>query len=392
MAAALAMVISMGCGSTTAPLGGAGGATATGGNGGNGTSSDGGANTGGHSGNAGAPQTCIPPASLDSPAAKLTQTGCVDPAHPTMLAASVIPYEVNSPLWSDGADKTRGMALPAGAKIHVKNCATEPTACPQGMADTGKWVFPVGTVLVKNFLFDGKFVETRLFIRFDQATWAGITYQWNQEQTDATLVPDDRVQASFNTGKRTVDWHYPNRIDCMKCHAESAGFSLGPETRQMNRMVGGINQIEMLQTLGLFDAPIVKPYQAALIAPYVSQAGAPPAGATLEQRARSYLHANCAICHRPDGDFPDLDMRLDIALKDTHMCRTVPVKSDLGVLNSLVLDPGKKDNSVMYLRMNTLPDPKGGKTVRMPQIASYVIDQEGTKLIGDWIASLTSCP
>ncbi len=337
-------------------------------------------------------QTCVPPPNPDSPVAKLSQSGCMDPSHPTMLAASVIPYEVNSPLWSDGADKLRGMALPPGGKIHVKDCAAAPSACTQGPADTGKWVFPVGTVMVKSFLFDGKIVETRLFIRFDAVTWAGFSYAWDEAQTDATLVPDDRVQVSFNTGLRQVDWHFPNRLDCMKCHAQSAGWTLGPETAQMNRTINGANQIERFQELNLFDQPLAKPYKMALVAPYPSQVGSPPPAATLDQRARSYLHANCAICHRPDGDFADLDLRFDMPLKDTHVCGTVPVKSDLGVPNSLNLDPGKRDDSVMWLRMNTPVDPGGGKTVRMPQIATYVIDQDAVQLIGDWINSLGSCP
>ena len=81
--------------------------------------------------------------------------------------AHVVPYEVNSPLWSDSANKERGFAIPSGKKIHVKNCAAAPAACTQGPADTGRWVMPVGTVMVKNFGFDGKLVETRLFVHPD---------------------------------------------------------------------------------------------------------------------------------------------------------------------------------------------------------------------------------
>ena len=81
------------------------------------------------------------------------------------------------------------MALPTGEKIHVKNCATTPAECTQGAADDGKWVLPVGTVMVKSFLFDGKLVETRLFVHFDAANWVGYTYQWNEAQTEATSSP-----------------------------------------------------------------------------------------------------------------------------------------------------------------------------------------------------------
>ena len=68
------------------------------------------------------------------------------------------------------------------------------------------------------------------------------------------------------------------------------------------------------------------------------------------------------------------------------------MKSDLGIQGSLNLDPGKPDNSVMLLRMNTPADSGGGKTVRMPQIATYAIDQEAVKLIRDWITSIGGCP
>lgn len=388
----LGTALAAGCGGGAgSPARDAGADVSTGGQPGTGGTGTGGAGAGSGGAGGAVNQTCVPPASIDTPVAKLTQTGCVDPARPTMLAASVIPYEVNSPLWSDGADKVRGMAIPTGKKVHVKNCAAEPTACGQGAADDGKWVFPVGTVLVKHFGFDDKLVETRLFIRFDESTWAGFSYQWNEAQTEAMVVPDDRVKVSFNTGKRTVEWHYPNRIDCTKCHTREAGWSLGPETAQLNRTVGGTNQIDRIAALGVLDAAPPKPYKAALVAPYPSQAGSPAASATLEQRARSYLHANCANCHRPDGEYADIDLRYDTAFKNTGVCGVAPMRADL-VAGNLHLDPGKPENSVMWLRMNTPPDPQGGKTLRMPQIATYVIDTEGLKVVGDWIKSLAACP
>lgn len=234
------------------------------------------------------PGSCAPPASIDQPWVKLSETGCMDSAAPTKLAAKIVPYEVNSPLWSDSADKTRGMTLPAETKIHVKDCAKEPSACTHGAADDGKWVFPVGTVMVKSFAFDGKLVETRLFVHFDPETWVGYGYQWNEDQTEATIVPDERRKVMFNTGSRSVEWNYPSRLDCMKCHNPAGGSTLGPETAQMNRMVDGQNQLDKLAALGLFDASINTPYAAALVTPYAGQLGSPPASATVDERARSY--------------------------------------------------------------------------------------------------------
>ncbi|HEY1534739.1 MAG TPA: hypothetical protein VGF76_11990 [Polyangiaceae bacterium] len=333
------------------------------------------------------PGECAPPVEIDAPFSKLSQTGCMDATDPTKLAARVIPYEVNSPLWSDSADKLRGMVVPAGKTVHVLDCALEPESCSQGPADTGKWVFPVGTVMVKSFLFDGKLVETRLFVRHDEQTWVGYSYQWDEAQTDATLVPDQRRAVMFDTGSRTVPWNYPSRTDCMKCHNSEGGSTLGPETRQMNRVVNGSNQLDQLASLGLFDRPPASPYQAALVTPYPGQLGSPPASATRGDKARSYLSANCAFCHRPDGDFPNLDLRFDTAFEDMHLCNVAPEKGDVGVPTATNLTPGDPMHSITWLRMNALPN-EG----RMPQIGTYQIDNDGVQLIGDWISAIQSCP
>jgi uncharacterized repeat protein (TIGR03806 family) len=334
------------------------------------------------------PGACTPPVDIDHPYEKLSQTGCVDSKAPTRSAALVLGYEVNSPLWSDGAAKTRGIVVPAGGKIHVKDCAQNPAEC-KGMADDGKWVLPVGTVMVKNFLFDGKFVETRLFVHFDEMTWVGYGYRWDEAQTDATIVPDQRVMVDFNTGTRVVAWTYPHRLDCMQCHAPEAGSTLGLETAQMNRVVNGTNQLDRLAALGLFEKPPAKPYKAPLVAPYAipGQLAGPPPGATVDERARSYLHANCGFCHRPGGAFEIIDLRFDVAMKDRNICDATPDKGDCGVIGALNLTPGDPMKSTMWLRMKSLTD-----MIRMPQIASVVVDQGGVDLIGQWIASTTTCP
>ena len=345
------------------------------------------------------PQTCVPPADQEQPPQKLSQTGCVNPADPKLLAASVIPYEVNSPLWSDGAEKLRGVALPVGGKIHVKNCAANPSECPgtRDAADDGKWVLPVGTVMVKSFLFDGKFLETRLLVHYDATTWAGFTYKWDEAQTDATLVWTERDEMMFATGQRTVHWYFPSRRDCVKCHLPEANDTLGTETAQMNRVVGGMNQIDRLAALGAFEAPVPKPYKAALVAPVPTQAGSPPAGATVEQRATSYLHANCSFCHRPiDGvdctAEPCFDARFGLPFGSRMMCNVVPSKNDFGIAGAVILSPGSPAKSIMSVRMAAPPDDNDGKHGRMPLIASYVVDQPAVDLINSWISSITSCP
>jgi uncharacterized repeat protein (TIGR03806 family) len=316
----------------------------------------------------------------------------MDPTDPKKLAPYVLPYEVNSPLWSDSADKSRGMRLPDGGKIHVKDCTKAPSEC-NGAADDGKWLLPVGTVMVKSFLFDGKLVETRLFVHFDATTWVGYSYAWDEAQTDATIVPDMRTEVMFDTGTRKVDWHYPDRVDCMTCHNDAGGPTLGPETRQMNRVVSGKNQIDTWTAMGLFETPPATPYLAAIVTPYPGQLGAPPAGATTDDKARSYLHANCGFCHRPDAAFTAIDLRFSdaaagAALKAMGICNTAPMKGDQGVTGALDLVPGQPMNSLMWLRMHTA-DPTQG---RMPKLASYVVDTDGAQLVSDWITAIKTCP
>ncbi len=344
--------------------------------------------------------TCTPPKPEDmyTPITMLSQTGCVDATDPKKPVASAVTYEVNSPLWSDNADKTRAFVLPAGKKIHVRNCTATPSDCSAtDMADDGRWDFPVGSVMIKIFMFDGKLVETRLFMHMGDAMgadagWVGYGYQWNEAQTDATIVPSDRQAVMFNTGKQTVNWHYPSRQDCLDCHNTAAGSTLGPETAQMNRVVSGTNQIDAFAAKSLFDVAPTKPYKAALALPYAGQLGTPAAGATTAQEARSYLHANCAFCHRPGGMFNAFDLRYDTTLANSKLCG-MGTQGQVGTNPSLkILSPGKSADSLMIERMSVTND--NYSDLRMPQIGSYVVDSTGVPLVKQWIDALpaNTCP
>jgi len=352
----------------------------------NGAANDAGASSGGSAGVGGAP-TCVIPPDGSTPASNLVDTGCVDPSDPRKPPSNAVTYEVNSPLWSDSADKQRAFILPPGGKIHVRNCATTPSDCPAGAADDGRWDFPIGTVMVKSFLFDGKLVETRLLMHTSTTSnspsgdWVGYGYQWNPEQTAATLVPSDRVDVMFDTGTRVVPWHYPSRRDCLDCHTRESGSTLGTETAQMNRMVDGMNQLDEFSALGLFETP---PAVRSLL-PSPSEETAP-----VEARARSYLHANCSFCHRPDGLYNRFDLRYDVALKDTGACNVDGIKGTIGDSGSIaLLKPGAATDSLIWESMNQT-DPDYG---RMPQIGSYAIDDAAQTLVSEWINALaaTAC-
>jgi hypothetical protein len=373
------------------------------------------------------PGTCTLPADLNVPICQLSLTGCMQQANPTQFATVAHPYEVNSPLWSDNAAKTRAFVLPAGGKIHVLDClgdagadlasCTPPDNDSTDFAvDNGKWIFPVGSVMIKNFMFDGKFVETRLLMHVDAAAaalnggynWIGYSYAWNVEQTEATINPNARVQVMFNTGTDAgvVDWRYPDRTDCNTCHNSSnGGGTLGLEMDQMNRVVGATNQIDSFAALGLFDVTPAKPYPAALAEPYTNaQLGLTgTAGATPEQEARSYLGVNCGFCHRPDYNDLGFDLRYNLTLAQSGLCNNPAQKPATGVSTdggTLLLDPGHHASSAIWIRPDeAIPDDASPGDLdtpreyyRMPQLATYVVDPQGTGVIAQWIDSLTTCP
>ncbi len=302
--------------------------------------------------------------------ASLAATGCVDSSNPTRPASGLIPYGVNAPFWSDGAVKDRWIGLPNGQNITV--------------GASGDWDFPNGTVLVKNFSLGAMLVETRLFMHHTDGSWAGYSYQWNDAQTDATLVPGGGTKL---WGTQT--WLYPSEANCLQCHTAVAGRSLGPETAQMNRSFTypqtnrTANQVTTLNAINTLSPPIAGD-PATL--PVISD----PAGAsgTLAERARSYLHTNCSQCHRPGGPTPvNLDLRYTTALSATNACNAVPQAGDLGRgAAARIIAPGSSANSVLVARVNRRNDSN-----QMPPVGSNRIDTAGVALLTQWIDGLPNC-
>jgi len=306
----------------------------------------------------------------------LSQTGLFQSTTNHRLVAGAVPYSVNVPLWSDGAEKDRFVALP---ELHsVEFHESEP------------WSFPVGTVFVKTFsieLNQGKpesrrRLETRLLVRNSRA-WAGYAYRWNEQQSDAYLL-GGAVREIFDVqvqGKvRRQSWYIPSRDDCMICHTRAAGFVLGGNTRQLNRSHAyhgrEANQLEALKTANIFKK---SPQKATPTLPawhdWKSQTG------TLSERARAYLDVNCSTCHTPPG-FTKLDLRWKTPLAQTQTVNRIPEKPRVGPADSKILVPGNADRSELFLRM------LHQGTGRMPSIASSEIDHDGLQAIRAWIESL----
>ena len=311
--------------------------------------------------------TAAAPPGPDNFPKMLSATGCVDPQDAKKPAAGLIPYDVNAALWSDGAEKSRWLAIPDGATIHV--------------GVDGDWDLPNGSVLMKEFRLGAKRIETRLLMRHADGGWAGYSYRWNDAQTDATLLPGG---ASAIVGAQT--WSFPSRVECLACHTDAAGRSLGLETAQLNGLQKypqtgrTANQLSTLSAVGILDTSLTPAFSATLPDPFDT-------AAPLHDRARAYLHANCAMCHRPDGPGQgSADYRYRVSDSAMGICNVVPGEGDLGVANAKVLAPGDAAHSILSLRMHALD------SHRMPPLGSRLVDASGTGVVDAWIESLAACP
>jgi uncharacterized repeat protein (TIGR03806 family) len=299
---------------------------------------------------------------------RLSETGCFDPGDVTRPLPALLPYTVNSPLWSDGADKDRWLALPDGARIRVK---------PDGDLE-----LPTGAALIKTFRLGTRRVETRFFARHAGGDWSGYTYEWNEAGTDAVLVSENGAERMI--GDRS--YRFPTRAECKQCHTDAAGGSLGLEIGQLNSAMPsapGKNQLQGWADRDLFEGGLPAPVDQLPALPRPADTAAP-----IEGRARAYLHANCSGCHRPEVDMSgSVDLRYATPLAATMSCDHRPVKGSQGFGAQVrILAPGNPDLSMIVLRM------KLTGAGRMPEVGTLAVDDAGVALVSEWIRSLSACP
>lgn len=306
----------------------------------------------------------------------LTDTGLFADLADLAPQPGLLPYTVNRPFWSDHAEKRRWFALP------------DPAARFTWTAE-GTWIAPAGALWVKHFDLEtvrgnpasSRRIETRLFVR--NATGAyGVSYRWNEQGTEATLVPDEGVSFDIaiteNGTTNPQRWGIPSRTSCMSCHNQPAGFMLSFKTRQLNRdhaihgFVG--NQIDLLANAGYFSNTPTSPNTSARhIRPEESDM---PIGS----HVRSYLDVNCAFCHMPGGTTPGaIDLRESVSLAATGLVNGIPNNQGGNAANRLV-KPGVPDESVLLHRVAA-----SNGFSRMPPIASNVLDQDAIDDIRTWI-------
>jgi mono/diheme cytochrome c family protein len=109
--------------------------------------------------------------------------------------------------------------------------------------------------------------------------------------------------------------------------------------------------------------------------------------ASVEERARAYLHVNCALCHRAGIDGTgSFDLHVDTELVDTAACDAEPAAGHMDIEDARLIAPGDPDRSVLLARV--LSD----DIYRMPPFGSVVVDDAGAAVVEAWIEALEDCP
>ena len=234
------------------------------------------------------------------------------------MAASVVPYEVNSPLWSDGADKQRGMALPTGGKIHVKNCATHAGRVSAGRGRR-RQVGAAGRHRDGQELpvrrQAGRDAPVRPLRRHDLGRLHATS--GTRRRPTRRSSPTSASRSRSTPARARSTWHIPSRDGLHDLpHATTGGSTLGPETAQMNRVVGTAEPDRSVQGAGpVRDRAPATPYKTAL-----RRADGDGRDRSRSARARTCTRT-ARFCHRPDdANFANIDLRRDVAFKDTNTC------------------------------------------------------------------------
>ena len=309
----------------------------------------------------------------------LSQTGAFADVRALEPARELLPYDLVVPFWSDGATKSRFVAIPEG-KV--------------SFSPTGEWAFPPGTVFVKTFELPvdaarpqrTQRLETRLLVVDRSGGVYGVTYKWRVDLSDAELLPPESLNEDIAIrdagGTHAQTWYYPSRKDCLVCHNSHTPGVLGPKTRQMNRdlrYADGTteNQLRRWNRLELFSPALDEKD----IGSFATLARATDTSRSLEDRARSYLDADCAHCHRPGGTVANFDARYETPLAAQQLVDG-PVLIDEGVDRARVISPHDPWRSIALMRIETNDD------TRMPPLARRTIDTHGVALLREWILSL----
>ncbi len=302
--------------------------------------------------------------------------------------AGVLPYDLNTPLFTDYALKHRFVWLPPGTSAIYQ--------------PRESFVFPVGAVVIKTFAYPidarqpelgERLLETRLLIR-RASGWEAMTYLWNGEQTEAkrrvigARIPVSWIDADGAT--RALNYQVPNTNQCKECHAEHNDVisPIGPKARNLNKdyaYADGVdNQLARWTAVGyLRGAP-----DAATVPAYAVFDD--PASGTVEERARAYLDVNCGHCHNVSGlaRTSGLYLNIDEATPARYGVCKAPVAAGQGSGGLDVdIEPRQPDKSILVYRMDST-----AAGIAMPELGRQTVHAEAVELVRAWIEGLPGGP
>jgi putative heme-binding domain-containing protein len=317
---------------------------------------------------------------------KLSDTGLFHSTARHQLAEGVLPYEINTEMWSDGAIAERFIALPGSSTIGKFT---------KGDFSKGEtkdaWRFPSNTVFARTIYVElekgnpksRRRLETQILHNTGE-DWRAYSYHWTKDQKDAVLYEGEGKEESHQikdptTGRNSSwTWRYSNRTECMVCHLTRTGtihsftpFQLDREITQAGKKR---NQLELLKQLGLFEHPSPK---------YQRMASLTDEAASVNDRARAYLHVNCSHCHRFGGSGAStIDFRWEMSNDKTLALDAVPTHGTFGLDNPHVITPGRPQESVLLYRFAKL-----GRG-HMPYLGAQEVDVTALKLLERWIREM----
>ena len=278
-------------------------------------------------------------------------------------AQGVHAYALNTPLWSDGAEKLRFIYLPEGTQLAA--------------AGDGLLKFPVGAAIIKTFAFgEGearRLIETRVLLHRANG-WVALPYRWNAEQTEASLaLAGGRLDLVTPAGE-AISYAIPNKNQCKTCHSKDGEvIPIGPKARNLSGEWLG----QMVQR-GALDRV---PDGAGSLPDWRTHATGPAA-----PLARAYLDVNCAHCHQPGGGASNSGLDLRWEQSDAHALgifkRPVAAGRGAGGHEFSVL-PGQPDKSILLFRMDSAEP-----GVAMPELGKASVDKDGAAVVRRWISEM----
>ena len=316
------------------------------------------------------------------PYSKLSEYGFFkSPMKNQIPADGVLPYNLASSLFTDYALKERFVWMPEGVKASYNG-------------DHEILVFPIGSVLIKNFYYNNvqphgetRIIETRIMIRKNSG-WIFAEYVWNEEQTEAFLDMEGSYKSlSWEQGGeiKSSNYRIPSETECMICHKDNGQpIPIGTKPQNINFDYvfsdGTSNQLLKWISHGYLENN--------LPSSIVSSIDYTDESYPLRLRLRSYLDVNCAHCHRENSHCSYRPLRLAFSETDISQNMGICVEPDEDIDPSLIeiIVPGNVQKSMMHFRLNSTAEGN-----RMPLLGRTIVHEEGVQLLKDFINSISNC-